>query len=82
MGDVFDSCHALQGGNPDGQPTIVLYGFPDHPPTAKLFLAELGRRGRHVVTPDFAVTRPRYPITAGPFDFAALAGDVLVPIDR
>ena len=23
--------HALQG-DPDGQPTIVLHGFPDHPP--------------------------------------------------
>jgi hypothetical protein len=43
--------HALQGGDPDGQPTIVLHGFPDHPPTAKPFLAELGRRGRHVVNP-------------------------------
>jgi len=41
--------HALQGGDPDGQPTLVLHGFPDHPPTAKPFLAELGRRGRHVV---------------------------------
>jgi hypothetical protein len=43
--------HALQGGDPDGQPTIVLHGFPDHPPTAKPFLDELGRRGRHVVPP-------------------------------
>jgi pimeloyl-ACP methyl ester carboxylesterase len=43
--------HALQGGDPDGQPTLVLHGFPDHPPTATPFLAELGRRGRHVVAP-------------------------------
>src|SRR5687768_459932 len=43
--------HALQGGDPDGQPTLVLHGFPDHPPTAKPFLAELGRRGRHVLAP-------------------------------
>jgi pimeloyl-ACP methyl ester carboxylesterase len=34
--------HALQAGDPDGQPTIFLHGFPDHPPTAKPFLAELG----------------------------------------
>jgi hypothetical protein len=27
--------HALRGGDPDGQPTLVLHGFPDHPPTAK-----------------------------------------------
>jgi pimeloyl-ACP methyl ester carboxylesterase len=43
-----DTFHALQGGDPDGRPTLVLHGFPDHPPTAKPFLAELGRRGRHV----------------------------------
>jgi hypothetical protein len=34
--------HMLQGGDPDGQPTLVLHGFPDHPPTATLFPAELG----------------------------------------
>lgn len=38
--------HALQGGDLDGQPMLVLHGFPDHPPTARPFLAELGRRGR------------------------------------
>jgi enamine deaminase RidA (YjgF/YER057c/UK114 family) len=50
--------HALQGDDPDGQPTIVLHGFPDHPPTAKPFLAELGRRGGQdqtgALSPDFA----------------------------
>ncbi|OGS79923.1 MAG: hypothetical protein A3D31_08210 [Candidatus Fluviicola riflensis] len=25
--------HALQGGDPNGQLTIFLHGFPDHPPT-------------------------------------------------
>jgi len=34
--------HALQSGDADGQPTIFLHGFPDHPPTAKAFLAEPG----------------------------------------
>jgi pimeloyl-ACP methyl ester carboxylesterase len=65
--------HALQGGDPDGQPTIVLHGFPDHPPTAKPFLAELGRRGRHVVAPWLRGYAPSP--TAGPFDFAALTSD-------
>jgi pimeloyl-ACP methyl ester carboxylesterase len=72
--------HALQGGDPDGQPTIVLHGFPDHPPTAKPFLAELGRRGRHVVAPWLRGYAPSP--TAGPFDFAALTSDVLALIDR
>jgi len=72
--------HALQGGDPNGQPTIVLHGFPDHPPTAKPFLAELGRRGRHVVAPWLRGYAPSP--TAGPFDFAALTGDVLALIDR
>lgn len=40
--------HALHGGDPYGQPTIVLHVFPYHSPTAKPLLAELGRRGRHV----------------------------------
>jgi pimeloyl-ACP methyl ester carboxylesterase len=51
--------HALQGGDPDGQPTLVLHGFPDHPPTGKPFLAELGRRGRHVVAPWLRGYAPR-----------------------
>src|SRR3954469_11610389 len=54
--------HALQGGDPDGQPTLVLHGFPDHPPTTKPFLAALGRRGRHVLAPwlrGYAPSRPR-----------------------
>ena len=72
--------HALQGGDPAGQPTIVLHGFPDHPPTAKPFLAELGRRGRRVVAPWLRGYAPSP--TAGPFDFAALTGDVLELIDR
>ncbi|MBB3393750.1 MULTISPECIES: hypothetical protein [unclassified Rhizobium] len=72
--------HALQGGDPDGQPTLVLHGFPDHPPTATPFLAELGRRGRHVVTPWLRGYAPSP--TAGPFDFAALTSDVLALIDR
>jgi pimeloyl-ACP methyl ester carboxylesterase len=72
--------HALQGGDPDGQPTLVLHGFPDHPPTATPFLAELGRRGRHVVAPWLRGYAPSP--TAGPFDFASLTSDVLALIDR
>jgi pimeloyl-ACP methyl ester carboxylesterase len=72
--------HALQGGDPDGQPTLVLHGFPDHPATAKPFLAELGRRGRHVVAPWLRGYAPSP--TAGPFDFASLTSDVLALIDR
>jgi pimeloyl-ACP methyl ester carboxylesterase len=72
--------HALQGGDPFGQPTLVLHGFPDHPPTATPFLAELGRRGRHVVAPWLRGYAPSP--TAGPFDLAALTSDVLALIDR
>jgi pimeloyl-ACP methyl ester carboxylesterase len=72
--------HALQGGDPDGQPTIVLHGFPDHPPTAAAFLAELGRRGRRVLAPWLRGYAPSP--TEGPFDFASLTGDVLALIDR
>ncbi|WP_245364310.1 alpha/beta fold hydrolase [Sinorhizobium americanum] len=57
-----------------------MHGFPDHPPTARPFLAELGRRGRHVVAPWFRGYAPSP--TAGPFDMAALTSDVLALIDR
>jgi pimeloyl-ACP methyl ester carboxylesterase len=66
--------HALQGGDRVGQPTLVLHGFPDHPPTATPFLAELGRRGRHVVAPWLRGYAPSP--TVGPFDLAALTSDV------
>src|SRR5438445_6396392 len=72
--------HALQGGAPNGQPTLVLHGFPDHPPTATPFLAELGRRGRFVVAPWLRGYAPSP--TAGAFDFAALTSDVLALIER
>jgi pimeloyl-ACP methyl ester carboxylesterase len=72
--------HALQGGDPTGQPTIFLHGFPDHPPTAKAFLAELGRQGRYVLAPWLRGYAPSP--TAGPFDFASLTGDVLALIDQ
>jgi pimeloyl-ACP methyl ester carboxylesterase len=72
--------HALQGGDPTGQPTIFLHGFPDHPPTAQAFLAELGRQGRYVLAPWLRGYAPSP--TAGPFDFASLTGDVLALIDR
>src|SRR5690349_21687097 len=72
--------HALQGGDPDGQPTVFLHGFPDHPLTAEPFLAELGRRGRQVVAPWLRGYAPSP--TAGPFDVASLTSDVLALIDR
>ena len=81
---IFDlphgTFHALQGGDPDGQPTLVLHGFPDHPPTAAPFLAELGRHGRRVLAPWLRGYAPSP--TAGPFDMAALTSDVLALIDR
>jgi pimeloyl-ACP methyl ester carboxylesterase len=57
-----------------------LHGFPDHPPTAKPFLAELGRRGRHVVAPWLRGYAPSP--TAGPFDLASPTSDVLALIDQ
>lgn len=72
--------HALQGGDPDGRPTVYLHGFPDHPPTARRFLSELAARGRHVVAPWLRGYSPSP--TAGPFDFASLTGDVLALIRR
>ena len=72
--------HALRSGDFGGRPTLVLHGFPDHPPTAAPFLAELGRRGRHVVAPWLRGYAPSP--TAGPYDLGALTNDVLALIDR
>ncbi|MFI5622954.1 alpha/beta fold hydrolase [Nocardioides sp. NPDC051685] len=72
--------HALQGGDPEGRPTLVLHGFPDHPPTATPFLVELGRRGRHVAAPWLRGYAPSP--TAGPFDIGSLTSDVIALIDR
>ena len=58
----------------------VVIPMVKHPPTATPFLAELGRRGRHVVAPWLRGYAPSP--TAGPFDIAALTSDVLALIDR
>jgi len=76
----YGTFHALRGGDPDGRPTLVLHGFPDHPPTAMPFLAELARQGRYVLAPWLRGYAPSS--TAGPFDLASLTGDVLALIDR
>lgn len=72
--------HALQGGDPDGVPTVFLHGFPDHPPTAQQFLDELASQGRYVLAPWLRGYAPSP--TAGPFDFASLTGDVLALIEQ
>jgi len=71
--------HALEAGDPDGQPTLFLHGFPDHPSTATAFLGELVRQGRRVLAPWLRGYAPSP--TAGPFDFASLTGDVIALID-
>ncbi|MDQ1181852.1 alpha/beta fold hydrolase [Rhodococcus sp. SORGH_AS_0301] len=72
--------HALEGGDPGGIPTLFVHGFPDHPSTAEPFLAELGRRGRHVIAPWLRGYAPSPP--SGPFDFASVTGDILALLDR
>ena len=39
--------HALQGGDPDGQPTIVLHGLPAHLVNHLATMADLHRAGRY-----------------------------------
>jgi pimeloyl-ACP methyl ester carboxylesterase len=62
------------------RPCVYLHGFPDHPPSAVPFLAELAARGHRVLAPWLRGYRPS-PIT-GRFDLAALAADVVAVIDR
>jgi pimeloyl-ACP methyl ester carboxylesterase len=71
---------ALAVGGATGTPCVYLHGFPDHPPTAAPFLAELATRGHRVLAPWLRGYRPSP--TTGRFDLEALAGDVVALIDR
>ncbi len=63
----------------DGAPLVFLHGFPDHPPTARPFLAELARRDRRVIAPWLRGYAPSP--RAGPYDLRTLAGDIAELID-
>lgn len=70
--------HALEG---DGaRPLVFLHGFPDHPPTARTFFAELAARGHRVLAPWLRGYAPSP--RKGPFDVPTLAGDIRALIDR
>ena len=69
---TFGGFHALTGGA--GRPLVFLHGFPDCPPTAEPFLAELIDRGFRVLAPWLRGYAPS-PLE-GPFDVATLAADV------
>jgi pimeloyl-ACP methyl ester carboxylesterase len=69
--------HALAGGR--GQAVLYLHGFPDHPPSARVFLGELARE-RRVVAPWLRGYAPS-PL-AGPYDVATLTGDVIAMIEH
>jgi pimeloyl-ACP methyl ester carboxylesterase len=71
---------ALELGAATGRPCVYLHGFPDHPPTATPFLAELAARGHRVLAPWLRGYRPS-PVV-GRFDLESLAGDVAALVDR
>ena len=71
--------HALLG-TAGTRPLVFLHGFPDHPPTARDFFAELETRGHRVLAPWLRGYAPS-PL-GGPFDVDTLAADVLAIIDR
>ncbi|HEX3763241.1 MAG TPA: alpha/beta hydrolase [Kofleriaceae bacterium] len=68
---------ALAAGS--GRPVLYLHGFPDHPPTARDFLAELAQ-GRRVVAPWLRGYAPS-PL-AGPYDLATLVADAAAMIAK
>jgi pimeloyl-ACP methyl ester carboxylesterase len=71
--------HALVGGDPAARPLVFLHGFPDHPPTAAPFLAQLARTHR-VVAPWLRGYAPS-PIV-GPYDIETLSADARALIDQ
>ena len=64
----------------DGAPLVFLHGFPDHPPTARPFFAELARHGHRVIAPWLRGYAPS-PLD-GPFDPATIIGDIVALIDE
>jgi pimeloyl-ACP methyl ester carboxylesterase len=72
--------HALEAPGA-GRPLLFLHGFPDHPPTARAFFAELSRRGHRVLAPWLRGYAPS-PVPDGPYDVASLTGDIVELIER
>ena len=62
------------------RPLLYLHGFPDHPPTASAFFAELANRGHRVLAPWLRGYAPS--VTRGPFDLGTLIDDVLAIVDE
>jgi pimeloyl-ACP methyl ester carboxylesterase len=71
--------HALAWGDPAAPPLLWLHGFPDHPPTAAPFLAELART-RRVIAPWLRGYAPS-PL-GGPYDLEALGEDAIAILER
>jgi len=71
--------HALATTGGD-RPLLFLHGFPDHPPTAKPFFAELESRDHRVLAPWLRGYAPS-PIE-GPYDVETHVADVLAILDR
>lgn len=71
--------HALAWGDPAAPPLLWLHGFPDHPPTAAPFLAELART-RRVIAPWLRGYAPS-PL-GGPYDLDTLAADAVALLER
>jgi pimeloyl-ACP methyl ester carboxylesterase len=72
--------HALETQGA-GRPLVFLHGFPDHPPTARAFIAELVRRGHRVLAPWLRGYAPS-PTPDGPYDIASLTGDIVELIEQ
>lgn len=71
--------HALAGGDRSARPLVYLHGFPDHPPTAVPFLAELARTHR-VIAPWLRGYAPSPRV--GPYDLETLSADLGALIDQ
>jgi pimeloyl-ACP methyl ester carboxylesterase len=71
---------ALELGATPARPVVFLHGFPDHPPTAIPFLADLAQRGHRVLAPWLRGYAPS-PLD-GPYDPETLVTDVLALIEQ
>lgn len=74
--------HALEtpAATPNARRVLFLHGFPDHPPTATPFFAELAARGHHVLAPWLRGYAPS-PV-AGPYDIGTLVADIVAMLDQ
>jgi pimeloyl-ACP methyl ester carboxylesterase len=65
----------------EGDPILLLHGFPDHPLGLSVLAGELADRGRRVLCPALPGYPPSAPVPGGDYRLAAVAADLVAVLD-